>query len=576
MNLHPLYSPPPSPTPSSSSPSPTLPLSPSQSPPKSKTPKTKRANKYKFTKRTNPLLMVFDNTMGWLSEVGSRVGDNLKRSLTAESKRSSSATQYLGILSFETAKTMSRLVSLYKSLDDIELVKLKKEVTKSKGVAFLNSKDEVFLLSLACAEKIEDLDKAATTVARLGHKCSDFGLNRFDLVYTDLKLGIIDLGKLEYASKDTEKRIDKMEKLVSATSRLYTALEALSELEVSERKLKQWKLNSRVLQSNPTNFDLFNKKISYQRKQVRHFREISLWNQTFDKSVGLMARIVCIVYARICLVFGPYLSFLPCVSLRNIKSSQQKDIIRFQPEYCLIEPIKDQVQITSRSGPIPTTSKRSLIRFHSQKSLLFLKEDSCLGSTNRVFHAAGPSTVGGSGLTMRYANVILLAERYLDSAVTIGDDAREDLYMMLPENLRMLVKSKLAKNARAVGARATVVGDDDVSLAEGWREALKELMGWLLPMAKDTVKWQAERNFEKMKFDSKPSVLLLQTFHFSDKEKAEAAIAEVLVGMSCIYWYENRRNCDDAGSGGGSDVVGYRSPVLGARCSFDGIGWSLA
>ncbi|KAH7865513.1 hypothetical protein Vadar_007611 [Vaccinium darrowii] len=31
-----------------------------------------------------------------------------------------------------------------------------------------------------------------------GHKCSDFGLNRFDLVYTDLKLGIIDFGKPEY------------------------------------------------------------------------------------------------------------------------------------------------------------------------------------------------------------------------------------------------------------------------------------------------------------------------------------------------------------------------------------------
>ncbi|KAI7998472.1 hypothetical protein LOK49_LG10G02001 [Camellia lanceoleosa] len=218
MNLHP-YTPSSISTPSSSS-LPQLSLSPPNLHPNPKHQKLKEQTNTNYQK-DQPIVDGFDNTMGWFSEVGSRVGDNLKRSLAAESKRSSSATHYLGILSFETAKTMSRLVSLYKSLDDIELVKLKKEVTKSKGVAFLNSKDEVFLLSLACAEKIEDLDKAATTVARLGHKCSDFGLNRFDLVYTDLKLGIIDLGKLEYASKDTEKRIDKMEKLVSATSPLH-------------------------------------------------------------------------------------------------------------------------------------------------------------------------------------------------------------------------------------------------------------------------------------------------------------------------------------------------------------------
>ncbi|KAH7866974.1 hypothetical protein Vadar_027352 [Vaccinium darrowii] len=43
-----------------------------------------------------------------------------------------------------------------------------------------------------------------------GHKCSDFGLNRFDLVYMDLKLGIIELGKLEYGSRDSQKRIEKI------------------------------------------------------------------------------------------------------------------------------------------------------------------------------------------------------------------------------------------------------------------------------------------------------------------------------------------------------------------------------
>ncbi|GFY93218.1 hypothetical protein Acr_08g0016140 [Actinidia rufa] len=450
-------------------------------------------------------MVILNNTMGWLSEIGSRVGDNLKRSAANNNNNNN----LIGILSFETAKTMSRLLSLYKSLSVPEISKLRNETIKSEGVVYLNSNDESFLLRLACAERLEDLDKIAVTVARLGLKCSDFGLNRFDLVYTDLKLGIIDFGKLEYGSRETEKRVKKMEKLISATSRLYSALESLSEMEISERKLKQWKLNAKAFQSQ----------------------------STFDKSVGLMARIVCVVYARLCLVFG-----------------------RVRPDCYLFEPRKEQLIIT-RSGPIPRTSKPKLVRFHSQNLDIF--SDS--GSENRVFNFAGSDTVGGSGLSLRYANVILLAEKYLDTTVTIGDDAREDLYQMLPENLKILVKSKLSKNARKVPAEE----EDGCGkrLAEGWREAMTEIMRWLTPVAHDTVRWQAERNLEKMGFESRPAALLVHTLHFSDREKVEAAVAEVLVGLSCIYRYENRRNCDgDCGDDSGASVPG--------RCSFDGVGWT--
>ncbi|KAK2996339.1 hypothetical protein RJ639_026310 [Escallonia herrerae] len=122
------------------------------------------------------------------------------------------------------------------------------------GITYLNSKDVAFLMSLARAERLEDLDRAATAVARLGRKCSDSGLNRFDLVYTDLKLGTIDIGKLEYGSKEMQKRIDKMERLILATSNLYTALESLTEMEISEIKLKQWKKNIVAMQGQKPKF----------------------------------------------------------------------------------------------------------------------------------------------------------------------------------------------------------------------------------------------------------------------------------------------------------------------------------
>ncbi|KAL3531790.1 hypothetical protein ACH5RR_005311 [Cinchona calisaya] len=460
--------------------------------------------------------------MGWLSDLSTpKHGDNVKI------KKSNN----LGILAFETAKTMSKLISLYKSLSYEEISRLTCEVMRSKGIAYLNSMDEGHLFGLACAERLEDLNKTATVVARLGQKCKDFGLNRFDLIYNDLKLGIVDLRKLVYGSKDIEKRVEKVEKLIASTSSLYSSLEVLTELEMSERKINQWKDNAPMRQPK-ANLDLFKQKLEQQRKQVQHFREISLWSQTFDKSVGLMARIVCFVYARICVVFGPYIPVLSSVSLWNIRSSHQKYVGRVsQPEFYSVEPMKEQIY--SHSGPIPSTSnsKPSVVRFYSRRSNFFLQEDDDLGGrNNRVFHAAGPSTVGGSGLALRYANVILLAEEcFLDSS--LDRNTRESLYQMLPENLKSLVKLKLIKNLKGT--------EDDELLAEGWRAALKDILRWLAPMAHDTVQWHLERNPEKMKFDSRPTVLLLQTLHFSDKEKTEAAIAEVLVSLSCIFKHEN-------------------------------------
>ncbi|KAK4396207.1 hypothetical protein Sango_1457300 [Sesamum angolense] len=329
--------------------------------------------------------------MGWLPEILSDI----------PTRRNKKAGQ-VGILAFETAKTMSRLISLYKSLSDEEIIRLTKDVVKSEGVAFLNSRDEEFLLSLACAEKLEDLDRAAAAISRLGKKCSDSNLDRFDLVYMELKLGIVDFGKSDYGSRMTERKVQKMEKLVSATSSLHAALDALAEMEISERKVKEWK-KGRMQLSN-SNFDHFNQKIEN--------------------------------------------------------------------------------------------------------------------------HEGGPLTLGGLGLALRYANVILLAEKYLDSAASIGRYERESLYQMLTENLKALVRTKLSKNMKCK--------EDDALLADGWRGAMAEIMGWLAPMAHNTVRWQMERNVEKMKFDSKPGVLLLQTLHFSDKEKTEAAVAEVQGDPQCI------------------------------------------
>ncbi|KAL9686441.1 hypothetical protein QQ045_023900 [Rhodiola kirilowii] len=455
----------------------------------------------------------------------------------------------VGVLSFEIAKTMSRLISLYKSLSDDEMYYLKHHIIKAEGVAYLNSKDETYLLSLAFAERLEELDDAANIVSQLGRKCSDFGLMRFDLVYADLKLGSIDMSKMDYRSREVEKVVRTLERFISTTSTHYTAIDCLTELEASEKKLNQWKRNNLSSKlSNKTNFDTFDQKIAFQRKQVRHYRDVSLWSQTLDKSLSPMAQMTCIIYARLCKVFAPYLSGLSGFASRH----------KLQSAYS-----QPHVARVSKSGPILKTSKTSVIhKFHSGELLNTPKSKELIGfgteletfkicfqkhKKNLVFHGAPPTTVGGTGLALRYANLIILIENYLGDPANVSSFAREELYRMLPERLRIMMGSKLKKCAQRRECyydQRAEEEEEDLMLAEGWREGLRGILDWMGPMARDTMEWQMQRSWEKKKgFEAKQRVLLMQTLHYADLEKTEAAIVELLVGLSCVYKYENRLYC---------------------------------
>ncbi|XP_077237151.1 protein PSK SIMULATOR 1-like [Tasmannia lanceolata] len=468
--------------------------------------------------------------MIWFSDTNRTAGNGFRHSdrtkICRRFRLRSEKPPIIGILAFETAKIMSRLVSLYKSLSDEEINKLRLGIIRSEGVRYLNSKDEGFLFRLACAEKIEDLDRAALAVARLGMKCLQPELQGFESVYTDLKLGFIDLAGLGFPEKKIDRKIAKMEKFIAATSDLYTGLEALTEMEVSERKLQQWKSYSGPIAVKKVNSDLFEEKISWQRNHVRRVRHISLWSQSFEKIVSLMARIVCNVFVRICIVFGPYVSDLPQVILdENLKSPPKLQI--YGP-HC---------PIISASGPLERTVAKPVIMTNScPLSYGFTKKQNRVRN-GKAYREVSGETVGGAAMAIRYANVIILAEKFLNYPESVDLESRESLYEMLPWSLRVAVREKMRKWRREEEGFGFY---RDLSLAEGWREGLEGILGWLGPMAHDMIRWQGERNMERKEFSSGPTVLLLQTLYFSDMVKTEAAIAEVLAGLSYIFRYENR------------------------------------
>ncbi|KAL4323898.1 hypothetical protein GQ457_11G007350 [Hibiscus cannabinus] len=458
----------------------------------------------------------------------SRRRDKAAKSLIAGGGRGSfSSKSTLQILAFEAAKTMSRLVALYNSLSQDEFINLRQGPMKSRGVAFLNSVDESYLLGLACQEKLEDLAHAVAVVSRLSKRCNDEELNRFDIAYHNMTQGIIDVGSVGFSSRNVGKTIEKMEKYANATSDLYEALVALDELEASEKKMQKREINNEYY---------FNGEITFQRKQVLHLRRASLWSQTFDRTVGLMARIVLVVYARICTLFGPFVPSLSCIYIPKRKGLNMKMKVYPEANYCLLVEKERYIKHGSYSGPIMKASKTKSIPRRSHSGVNAIDFQISAIRNKRLIHSAPANTVGAAGLAFRYANLIVTAESCFKSTKNIGDEERGNMFELLPISLKQALRRKLkgqwSKNREGIS-------DDG---GQGWREALEEIIGWLAPMAHDTLRWQQERDvLEQQEPDGKRTVLLLQTLHFSDLEKTEAAIVEVLVGLSCVYRYENRR-----------------------------------
>ncbi|KAL0388445.1 UNVERIFIED_CONTAM: protein PSK SIMULATOR 2 [Sesamum radiatum] len=230
----------------------------------------------------------------WILKMGNQVSSNLKHALYLENSTKSSnkkqgaqERQTIGILSFEVANVMSKIIHLHKSLTDSEILKLKNEILKSEGIRTLVSSDEKQLLELALVEKFDDLNRVAGVVSRLGKKCTIPALQGFEHVYGDIVSGMIDIKELGFLVKDMESMVRKMERYVSSTASLYTEMEVMNELEVATKKFQQ--------NQHEESRKAFEQKLTWQKQDVSHLKDVSLWNQTYDKIVELLARTVCTI-----------------------------------------------------------------------------------------------------------------------------------------------------------------------------------------------------------------------------------------------------------------------------------------
>ncbi|XP_022983368.1 uncharacterized protein LOC111481975 [Cucurbita maxima] len=475
----------------------------------------------------------------------------------------------IGFLSFEIAPLMSKLVQLWNRLEDEEFMRVKQQISNSKGIEILISNDEQFLMELLRVEIVGDLQYIAKSIARFGDKCSDPVLHKFEKFVEDPMKNEFDWGRWQYRWEKMERRVKKMQKFIVFTAELSREMEVLAAVE-------------RNLGRNTTNFSFaggggksfnYRKEISWHRRRVQSLKLLTPWNRTFDYILRLFMRSIITITQRIKIVFGVNEMWLPEDSGKKITGR------RIPADNCRRSKVEEQgkKQSYNRSPPLMKNSAESkrfsqFPHFRSfrdckygatvspppsqqvrKTSSLKLKntavENRVSSSLRRIngghysissffikenLPSSPPNSLGAAALSIHYGKIVTLIEQMASAPRLIGSKERDKLYNMLPLSIRKALRSRLRKAAKIRHSSLY-----DPVLAAEWKSATAKILQWLTSMAHDMETWHSEHSVEKKPNGgdmggSKPCVLLLQTLHYADREKTEGAIVEVLVALSNI------------------------------------------
>lgn len=204
----------------------------------------------------------------------------------------------IGILSFEVAGLMSKVVNLWHCLSDSEIQRLREQIEDSVGVKRLVSEDDDYLMELALEEIIENFGCLSKSVVRLSKRCKDPLYHRLELFFKDPVQNYFQWFGLVYRLKKMEKKVKKMERFVAVTMQLSQEQDVLVELEQTLRRMQK------NTQSDRVKLLEFQQKVMCQRQEVKNLRGLSPSVRTYDYIVRLLARSLFTILEKLKLVFG--------------------------------------------------------------------------------------------------------------------------------------------------------------------------------------------------------------------------------------------------------------------------------
>ncbi|GFZ02462.1 type-1 restriction enzyme mjaxp r protein [Actinidia rufa] len=502
----------------------------------------------------------------------------------------------IGILVFEVTSLMSKVVKLWQCLSDEQIVRLKEEIVHSIGIRKLVSEDGDYVMDLALAEIIQNLGYIAKSIARLGKSCTDPVYHSLEHIFDDPIESNLTWYGWEYRLKKVERKVKKMQRFVAVTAQLYQELEVLAGLEQSLRRMLH------DVDSSQVKLHEFQQKVMWQRQEVKNIRDMSPWVRTYDYTVRLLLRSLFTIVGRIKSVFG--IKRLTSTEYNHNYKNMNADrlVCSHSISVCNYNVVHSSEKSLSRirSGPLgrsasnlglsvdkfksktqceetPLLKTRGLARVAPfmgcmtggsespflQRSVSLRETDafsndvdkaqdcnsmpfSCsnriptkdsLFISKRKLLNAHPSTLGGAALALHFANIIILIEKLVSYPYLIGLDGRDDLYDMLPTSVRALLRIKLKLFSKTAASSAY-----DAALATKWRLTIARILEWLAPLAHNMKRWYSERNIEKQCTGTGTNVLLVQTLHFADRVKTEAAILELVMGLNYISRFVKETN----------------------------------
>ncbi|KZV48938.1 hypothetical protein F511_09534 [Dorcoceras hygrometricum] len=527
--------------------------------------------------------------------VGETVTEKLFNNIWKSSRKSISwepERPVMGILSFEISRLMSKVVNLWRSLSDGQIVRLTEKIINSVGIRKLVSQDDYDVMDLAFAEMVENLRSVAQSVAVLGKKCAEPKYHDLEEVFDDLNEIDPKWYGWQYRLKKIERKVKKMDRFIAATEQLYQELDVLAEL---EQALRRMRAGADVGQVKLLEFQ---QKVVWQRQEVKSLREMSPWTRTYDYIVRLLLRSLFTIAERIkyvyhvnrhghvegldndehipadCLLHSDSIHAILQTSVHHSENNSSRflgrtlSILDWNDEKGKLKNKKLQFRSQSSShdrkphqvktrGFAPASlagcmtgtdspfSQRYTSSFRGSSTFSSSSEKdsrkvpilSSVATPTRVSIfivrlkalSPPPTSLGYAALALHYANVIILIEKLASAPHLISLDARDDLYNMLPTTIKSILRAKLKTFSRTSSSSFY----DDAFAAE-WSLALTRILEWLSPLAHNMIKWQSERNIERRRLVYGSNVLLVQTLYFANQVETEAAIVELLMGINYL------------------------------------------
>ncbi|TXG52054.1 hypothetical protein EZV62_021223 [Acer yangbiense] len=256
------------------------------------------------------------------------------------------------ILAFEVANTIAKGATLFQSLSDENIQYLKKEILHSEGVQQLVSTDMQELLSIAAADKREELDVFSGEVVRFGNLCKDpqwHNLNRYFLNFESDYLNHRQL-KVEAETKKQE-----LIALAQHTSELYHELNALERFEQDYRR-KLEEADSLNLPRKGENLMILHSDVRQQRKLVKSLKKKSLWSRNLEEIMEKLVDITTYIHQSILEAFGRNAMII--ASAEPEKIPQRLGVAGLALHYANI--INQIDNISSRPTSLPSNMRDSL------------------------------------------------------------------------------------------------------------------------------------------------------------------------------------------------------------------------